>query len=275
MPMMGVTDTLASKPKFPLERTEHGIVKLSLGNTATFPTSTLTFAAAVISPVANGWVANVVNIGNTFGLQGWNEVGPLVVNVAANVVTLSFAVGNNIPSGSIISFSKPVVRANTIKANTSANTYNANTYLVSATRMVNANSILQSTRVGNTKTSSIAHQGWVLVQPQTGYVKSLVVKNSVNVANAGFVIFTANTSYPGGSGANAAFSVNANGYITTLTVNNGGVGYVLTPNAMANGTSLTVTMGGRANRILTEVLSIVANTNVTDATSGGLWLNGV
>jgi hypothetical protein len=277
MPMMGVTDTLAAKPKFPLERTQHGTIKLTLGNTVTFPTSTMTFQGTTANGVANTWVANVANIGNTFGLQGWNEVGPSVVNIAAAVITLSQAVGNTIPNAANVIFSKPVVRAGTIKANTSANTYNANTYLVSATRMTNANSILESAlfKTSTIKSSTIAHTGWVLVQPQTGYVNSLTVKNSVNVANGGFVIFTANTQYPGGSGANASFSVNATGYITTLTVNNHGSGYVLTPNAMANGASLTVTMGGRANRILTEVLSIVANTNVTDPTSGGLWLNGV
>lgn len=275
--MQGRTDALSNKPKFPREQTTTGsVVTLSLGNTATFPTSTLKIASVTVGNVANGWVANAVNIGNTFGVQGFNLIGPYVVNVSTNTITLSQAVGNNLPVGTVITFSQPKGATHNI----AGNVYNANTYLISTKRMTNGNSILQTTSLTNkvnTNTSSpIAHTGWVHAKPQTGYVTALTIKTtSLNVATNGFITFTANASYPGGANANASYSVNANGYINGTILVNKGAGYTVTPNANANGVYFTVTMGGRANRVLTEVLSVVANTSVLDTTSGGLWFPGV
>ena len=285
MAMQGRTDTLASKPKFPKERTQKGTVSLVLGNTATFPTSTLIIASASVNGVANGWVASVANIGNTTGTIGFNLIGPTVSNVQSNTITLNRAVGNNIPVGSTIIFSRPKSTANV--SDQQANNYNANTYLISSSRMINANSILQTTSLvgkSNANTvSPIAHTGWVLVTPQTGYVKSITANVSGNQAANGFITFTANTLYPGGSGANATYEVDANGKVIAVTLVSNGANYVVTPAATAPfsgiaanavNATFTVVMGGRANRVQTEVLSVVANTLVSDTASGGIWFPG-
>ncbi len=285
MAMQGRTDNLVGKPKFPKERTQKGTVRLVLGNTATFPTSTLTIASATVGGVANGWVASAVNIGNTIGTIGFNLIGPTVSNVQSNTITLNRAVGNNIPNGTTITFSRPVSTANI--SDQQANNYNANTYLISSSRMINANSILQTTSLTNKSNantvSPIAHVGWVISTPQTGYVRSVTANVRGNQASNGFIVFTANTQYPGGTGANASYTVNANGAIVSVTMVSNGANYFLTPVATvpfsgiaanAVNATFTVVMGGRANRILTEVLSVVANANVSDAASGGLWFPG-
>ena len=283
MSMMSNTDALISKPKFPKERTEHGIVTLNLANTWTFPNSIIRVTQTTPG-VANGWVANAVNIGNTFGLQGWNQVGPTVINVAGNTIFLSIGVGNTIPNGTVITFSKPISFSGP-KANITANVYNANTYLVTSTRLNNANSILQSSlfKTSNIKQSVVAHQGWVHLKPQTGYVKSIQILNAGNQASNGYLVISSNTKYPGGAGANASYTVNANGSIISITMNANGGNYFLTPAVTApftgNSTNavnatFVVTMGGRANRITTEVLAALNNPVALDGTSGGQWFPG-
>lgn len=96
-----------------------------------------------------------------------------------------------------------------------------------------------------------------------------------------------------GGGANVGVTVNTAGSIITtqvfftgggwgttaptITPPGAGSGATLTP-VMANGANATlfVTMGGRANRITTEVLSVIANSAIvaSDPSSGGLWFPG-
>ena len=123
----------------------------------------------------------------------------------------------------------------------------------------------------------------------TGYVKSITLNNPLSGTTAanqysnGYITFTANTSLFGingqGAGANASYTVNANGYMISVTLLNPGANYILTPSAVAPFTgnpanavnaTFTVVMGGRANRFTTEVLAIVANTNVIDQNSGAI-----
>lgn len=283
MPMWGNTDILAAKPKFPKLRTEKGVVVLTLANTATFPNSIIRVVGTGVGGVANNWVANTANIGNTNGTVGFNLTGPSVVNVSGNTIFLSQAVGNTLAVGTTITFSRPI----SFDSN-SANNYGANTYLFSNTRMTNASSLLESTLFRNATAnhagmSVVAHPGWVHVSPQVGYVKSIAANVSGNQAAAGYLTFTANTFYPGGSGANASYTVNANGSIVAVTVLNPGANYVLTPTATAPfsgfganavNATFTITMGGRANRIKTEVLVALSNARSTNTTSGGLWAPG-
>jgi hypothetical protein len=96
------------------------------------------------------------------------------------------------------------------------------------------------------------HAGWVLRKAGMGPVLTITANTGAVGANS-FVIFSgggvANTS------ANARVSVNAAGFITGVAVTSGGL-YVTTPTATPNtgNAVFTVTMGGRANRIMTETL---------------------
>lgn len=272
MSMTGRTDAIADKPKFPKERTKHGKETLS-ANATTFPAATIGFKSGTVvtSNIANGWVASGTNVGNTSGAAGYNNNGPYVINLTASSITLSQNVSGNITAGQLITFSKPIP----YKANSTANSYNANTYLVTTTRRSNANSIAAN---------SVAHVGWNYTTFGTGYVKAVTLGTlRGNQYSNGFLTFTANTQYPGGTGANASFAVNANGSIVSVTINSGGSGYFLTPAvsipfsgnpANAVNTTVTLAMGGRANRIQTETLVAMSNVAASDSASGGLWYAG-
>lgn len=96
------------------------------------------------------------------------------------------------------------------------------------------------------------HAGWVIRKVGTGPVTTIT-------ANAGSVGVNSYVTITGGGtsnvAANAQIAVNTAGYIVSITVNTPG-SYQFTPTATANsGNSvLTVTMGGRANRVQTETI---------------------
>lgn len=288
MPMQGAVDTLKAKPKFPKERTEHGTVTQTVGSTAASGQSLITMSNT--AGIQNGYIVqaysnnsgSIVNIGNTTpitsggsGILGFDQVGPSVVNVQGTLITLSAAITGAVNAGQQLVFSKPFK----YKPNTFANTYNANTYMVTTKRIANANSIAAN---------SVTHVGWNYVTPGTGYIKAVNIKtagNQYGTSTSGYLNITANTQYPGGSGANVYFTTNANGAIVSTTVNVGGVGFVLTPTVTAPfvgntqtgavNAVFTVVMGGRANRIQVETLSALSSPSANDPTSGGIWFPGV
>lgn len=304
MPMQGATDVLRAKVKFPKERTDHGTVVVVAVNPTTNAagiaaySGNSTFTVVSATNLANGYIvqayanANIaymstLNIGNNTpvvsggsGVLGFNQVGANISNIQGSLITLTSAFTANIPNGSLIWFSKPF----NYKPNVYANTYNANTYLVTTTRTKNANSILHSSHV---------HPGWNYVQVGTGYIKSAQVAilsgnavggNQYGATVNGFLTITANTLYPGGTGANVQYFTNANGSIVYTIVNSNGSGYVLTPTVTAPfsgnisnavNSIFNVVMGGRANRIQVETLSVVANAVASDPASGGIWFPGV
>lgn len=100
------------------------------------------------------------------------------------------------------------------------------------------------------------HAGWVARKVGTGPVVTIT-------ANAGAVGVNSYITFAKGDGnagsgntaANAQITVNTAGYITTITINNGG-SYANTPLATPNtgNAVFTLTMGGRANRVQTETL---------------------
>lgn len=263
MPMMGANDQLKSKPKFDVERTVHGLVNVSVGTTATFPTNTIILTAN--GNLAIGMIATNANVGNIFGSIGFTETGPsiIAINNPATIV-LSTNIGNTIPSGTVLTFAKPIK----YKPNVYANTYNANTYFVTAGRVSNTQSLLNKAGLA---------QGWINVKPGTGFVKSITINNGgLGITNGTFTI-AANTLYPGGSGAVATYTVNANGAIVSTSVNANGSGYIVTPTITQVGnSSVSIVMGGRANRIQTEILAVIGNSAIkaVDANSGGIWFPG-
>lgn len=266
MPMMGNTDALKAKPKFPKERTQDGLVILSANAVASG--TILSFPQGSTSVLANGYVANGYNIGITHGTVGFNLVGSVVTNITSNTVTLSSAVLGPIVAGQQITFSKPL----NYKPNRLANTYNANTYLVTTGRMNNANSIVHN---------GVAHTGWNYVTQGSGYVKAISWKNAGNQSSNGFINFYSNSQYEQQSGgANASYTVDANGSLTSITINNGGT-YNFTPFANVSSTAnasvavLNVVMGGRANRTQVETLAVLSGGVASDSTSGGNYFPGV
>ena len=96
------------------------------------------------------------------------------------------------------------------------------------------------------------HAGWVVRKVGTGPIASLSANSGVFGTNAA-VTFTGG----GGSAANAyAYFDGTTGALVQIQLNNGGTGYRTTPTATIAGSnaSITVVMGGRANRVHTETL---------------------
>ncbi len=96
------------------------------------------------------------------------------------------------------------------------------------------------------------HAGWVLVKQGTGPVVSISANTGAYGAN-GYVTFT--NGGTSNTAANATISVNGNGSINSITINSGGK-YLTTPTAKpaSGNAAFTVTMGGRANRSMTETI---------------------
>jgi len=101
-----------------------------------------------------------------------------------------------------------------------------------------------------------AHQGWNLRKVGTGPVLTITA-NSGCVAVNSYVNFAGGNSIAGsgGTAANAYINVNTDGSVKNVQILIAG-SYANTPVATANSgnSALTVTMGGRANRVQMETL---------------------
>jgi hypothetical protein len=101
------------------------------------------------------------------------------------------------------------------------------------------------------------HAGWVRVQRGTGPVASITITaGGSGYSNADTVKVSGGTT-----NAAATLTTNSTGGIATVTLTNGGAGFTNTSGSTlaittANGTgaNLAFTLGGRANRVQTEVL---------------------
>lgn len=115
----------------------------------------------------------------------------------------------------------------------------------------------------------VSHSGWNLRKAGTGPVASITISGgNVDYNVNGFITFTGG----GGSGANASYTVNTvTNTITSITLTNGGSGYLSAPTATAanatgvNSATFTLTLGGRAGRVQYECL--VAQGSQNDGTS--------
>lgn len=105
-------------------------------------------------------------------------------------------------------------------------------------------------------TGHAAHQGWNIRKVGTGPVLSITA-NSGSVAVNSYITFSGGNGIAGSgsSAANAWINVNTDGSVKNVQVFTAG-SYANTPVATANSgnTSLTVTMGGRANRVQMETI---------------------
>jgi len=96
------------------------------------------------------------------------------------------------------------------------------------------------------------HAGWVIRKSGTGPVVTITANNGATGVNSAVVFSGGGTS---NTPATATVSVNSTFHIVSVTVTSGGV-YEATPTARPNtgNAAFTVTMGGRANRVMTETI---------------------
>ena len=101
-----------------------------------------------------------------------------------------------------------------------------------------------------------AHAGWIVRKAGMGPVVSISA-NAGSVSTNGYITFSGGSTVTGSgnTAANARIYVNTNGSIANITVITPGL-YANTPvGAAPSGNAvLTITMGGRANRVSTETL---------------------
>jgi hypothetical protein len=102
---------------------------------------------------------------------------------------------------------------------------------------------------------SVTHAGWVKRTVGTGGVSSITITNAGGGYSNGWIVFSGG----GGVNANASFTVNGSGNITSIIVRDPGHSYNTAPTAIANtsnsvAATLTVVLGGRAGRKTYETL---------------------
>jgi hypothetical protein len=133
----------------------------------------------------------------------------------------------------------------------------------------------QNTRSNSTSvltSGSPAHAGWVLRKVGTGPVLSIST-GSGNKSNVGNAYITFVGGGTGNTSANAQIFVNSiSNVVTTVVINNGG-SYSSTPTATVSGNAnvtLTLTMGGRAGRVMDETL-VAMGSMTADGDGTTIW----
>ena len=140
--------------------------------------------------------------------------------------------------------------SNLLYGNTSTGVFNAN----SAIGVFGVDSTEQTS--ANNTANHAQHAGWVLRRTGMGGIATISAgaTNKSNVGNA-YITFTGGGT--GNTSANAQLFVNAtSNVVTTIVLNNAGM-YETTPSATVSGNAnvtITLTMGGRANRNTVETL---------------------
>jgi hypothetical protein len=108
----------------------------------------------------------------------------------------------------------------------------------------------------NNQANHAGHAGWVLRKTGMGGVATITA-GATNKSNVGNVYITFTGGGTGNTSANAQLFVNAtSNVVTTIVLNNAGM-YETTPSATVTGNAnvtITLTMGGRANRNTVETL---------------------
>jgi hypothetical protein len=144
----------------------------------------------------------------------------------------------------------------------------------------------------NGLTQHPTHAGWVSVKYGTGPVTAITATGGSGINAAGYLTFTDTSAQPGtGANVNASFTI-ANSQntlqaystnpawntISSITVVNGGDGWsnaskitVRTNGANTTLPTFTVTLGGRAGRIKTEVLVAMGTISGDDPKDNALF----
>lgn len=121
---------------------------------------------------------------------------------------------------------------------------------------------------------SVAHTGWVLRKRGTGPIKTI----TISAGGSGYSNTDTLRIVPslGGVNATATLTTNATGGIASLTITNNGSGFssknptVAVANSTGGtsagtGATLVATAGGRAGRVMTEVLAAIGITSDNNA----------
>ena len=151
---------------------------------------------------------------------------------------------------SIVNLTNTQANSNLLYGNTSTGVFNAN----SAIGVFGVDSTEQTS--ANNTANHAGHAGWVLRRSGMGGIVTISAgaTNKSNVGNA-YITFTGGGT--GNTSANAQLFVNAtSNVVTTIVLNNAGM-YETTPSATVSGNAnvtITLTMGGRANRNTVETL---------------------
>ena len=167
----------------------------------------------------------------------------LWLNTDANTSVPKFA-------PSIVNLTNTQANSNLLYGNTSTGVFNAN----SAIGVFGVDSTEQTS--ANNTANHAGHAGWVLRRSGMGGIATISAgaTNKSNVGNA-YITFTGGGT--GNTSANAQLFVNAtSNVVTTIVLNNAGM-YETTPSATVSGNAnvtITLTMGGRANRNTVETL---------------------
>lgn len=104
----------------------------------------------------------------------------------------------------------------------------------------------------------VAHAGWNLRKVGTGPVTTITIDDGGDGYSNDFITFT--PADGNGAGANASYTVDANGVIVSITLNDPGAGYTSAPAVEPDGSTsgnaaiLTAVVGGRAGRVQYETL---------------------
>ena len=164
-------------------------------------------------------------------------------NTDANTSVHKFA-----PSG--VKLTNTQANSNLLYGNTSTGVFIAN----SAVGVFGVDPTEQTS--ANNTANHAGHAGWVLRRTGMGGIATISAgaTNKSNVGNA-YITFTGGGT--GNTSANAQLFVNAtSNVVTTIVLNNAGM-YETTPSATVAGNAnvtITLTMGGRANRNTVETL---------------------
>lgn len=164
-------------------------------------------------------------------------------NTDANTSVPKFA-----PSG--VKLTNTQANSNLLYGNTSTGVFIAN----SAVGVFGVDPTEQG--VAANRVERAGHAGWVLRRSGMGGIATISAgaTNKSNVGNA-YITFTGGGT--GNTSANAQLFVNAtSNVVTTIVLNNAGM-YETTPSATVTGNAnvtITLTMGGRANRNTVETL---------------------
>ena len=152
---------------------------------------------------------------------------------------------------SLVKLSNTQDNVNLVFGNVTVSAFVANT----VTGVFGVDTTEQSVSASSTTSGHPQHAGWVLRQAGTGPVVSITANTGAYSPDGNVYI-----KFAGGGTSNVSanaqvFTNSVSKAITTITVNSGGE-YSLTPSAAATNANatFTITMGGRANRVLTETL---------------------
>lgn len=168
---------------------------------------------------------------------------------------------------SLVKLSNTQDNVNLVFGNVTVSAFVANT----VTGVFGVDTTEQSVSASSVTSGHPQHAGWVLRQAGTGPVVSITANTGAYSPDGNVYI-----RFTGGGTSNVSanaqvFTNSVSKAITTITVNSGGE-YSLTPSAAATNANatFTITMGGRANRVMTETL-VAMGSMTSDAADDAIF----